>query len=105
MFLHRKKKKGLYKKIQSMYEIQSSNLTTKERKKRDKNLKKEKEREARMEDERIVNLSLSDSNISNKGRVILREAKNTWAIGKKLGLRVRDNEEDVIEDIVRAEYQ
>ncbi|KAH1083863.1 hypothetical protein J1N35_023624 [Gossypium stocksii] len=99
------KKKGLNKKIQSMYEIQSSILTSKERKKRDRALHKEKGRESRKEDERIVNLSLSDSDISNRMRVILREANNTWAIGKKLGFSVHGDEEDVIEEIMRAEMQ
>ncbi|KAK5786970.1 hypothetical protein PVK06_041620 [Gossypium arboreum] len=77
VLFRRKKKKGLNKKIQSMYEIQNSILTLKERKKRDRALHKERGRESCKEDERIVNLSLSDSDISNRMRVILREANNT----------------------------
>ncbi|KAH1107432.1 hypothetical protein J1N35_011200 [Gossypium stocksii] len=100
-----KKKKGLNKKIRSMNEIQSSILMSKERKKRDRSLHKEKGREFRKEDERIVNLSLSDSDISNRMRVILREANNTWEIGKKLGFSVNGDKEDVIEEIMRAEIQ
>ncbi|KAK5818957.1 hypothetical protein PVK06_023911 [Gossypium arboreum] len=92
---------GLNKKIQSMYEIQ----TSKERKKRDRALHKEKAKESRKEDERIVNVSLSDSDISNRMRVILREANNTQAIEKKLGFSVHGNEEDVIKEIMRAEMQ
>lgn len=43
--------------------------------------------------------------MSNRGKVILREAKQIWEVGKKLGLRVRRDERDVIEDIMRLEYQ
>ncbi|KAH1063686.1 hypothetical protein J1N35_028673 [Gossypium stocksii] len=86
-----------------MYEIQNGGLTIKERKKRDKALQKEKRKEVRKDDERIANLSLSDSNISNRIKVIIREANNTWAIRKKLGFSVRGDEEKVIEEIMRAE--
>ncbi|KAH1063389.1 hypothetical protein J1N35_028376 [Gossypium stocksii] len=72
IFLHKKKKKALNKKIRSVYEIQNSSLTVKERKKRDRALQKEKGKEFRKDDERIANLSLSDSDISFRMRVILR---------------------------------
>lgn len=42
--------------------------------------------------EKVVNLSLLDSNISNKRNIILEEAKQTWEVGKKLGLSVRRQE-------------
>ncbi|KAH1131041.1 hypothetical protein J1N35_002419 [Gossypium stocksii] len=83
-------------------EIQSNSLTSKKRKKRDRAMLNEKRREFCKEDERIVNLSLSDSNISNRMRVILREANNTWAIGKKLGLSVHGDEKEEIEEIMRV---
>ncbi|KAH1130482.1 hypothetical protein J1N35_001860 [Gossypium stocksii] len=76
-----------------------------ERKKRDRALHKERGKEVCKYNERIVNLSLSDSDLSNRMKVILRETKNTWAIGKKLGLIARSDEADVIEDIMRAECQ
>ncbi|TYI21370.1 hypothetical protein ES332_A06G033700v1 [Gossypium tomentosum] len=99
------KKERIKQKIRSMYEIQNSILTSNERKNMDRALHKERGRESRKEDERIVNLSLSDSDISNRMRVILREANNTWAIGKKLRFSVHGNEEDVIEEIMRVEIQ
>ncbi|KAH1091799.1 hypothetical protein J1N35_019056 [Gossypium stocksii] len=86
-------------------EIQNSSLTLKERKKRDRAMLKEKRREFSKYDERIFNLSLSDSDISNKMRVILREANNTWTIGKKVGFSVHGDEEEVIEEIMRAEIK
>lgn len=53
----------------------------------------------------MVNLSLSDSDLSNRKNVILREAKQTWEVGKKLGLKVQGHEEDVIEEIMRLKGQ
>ncbi|KAG8502521.1 hypothetical protein CXB51_001156 [Gossypium anomalum] len=47
----------------------------------------------------------TDSDISNRREIILREAKQTWELGKKLGLSVRGDERDVIEDIMRLEDQ
>ncbi|PPS15502.1 hypothetical protein GOBAR_AA05079 [Gossypium barbadense] len=44
-------------------------------------------------------------NGSGDRRVILREAKRTWEVGKKLGLCVRGDEEEVIEEIGRLEGQ
>ncbi|KAG8486019.1 hypothetical protein CXB51_019397 [Gossypium anomalum] len=64
-----------------------------------------KGREFHEEDERIVNLSLSDSDISIRMRVIIREANNTWELRKKLGFSVHGDEKDVIEEIMRAEIQ
>lgn len=48
-----------------------------------------------------MNLSLSDSDISNRRKVILREAKQTWEVGKKLGLSVSGEEREVIEENMR----
>ncbi|KAH1063211.1 hypothetical protein J1N35_028198 [Gossypium stocksii] len=80
-------------------------MRQKERKKRDRTLQKEKGREQRKVNERVQYLSLSDSDLSNRMKVLRREAINTWAIGKKLGLSVQGDEEDVIKDIIRAELQ
>ncbi|PPR92572.1 hypothetical protein GOBAR_AA28098 [Gossypium barbadense] len=41
--------------------------------------------------------------ISNRRKVILREAKQTWELGKKLGLSVRGDERDVMEDTMQLE--
>lgn len=54
------------------------------------------------EDE-VVNASLSDLDISNRKRVILKEAKKAWEIGKKLGFSIRGDEQEVVEDLMRLE--
>ncbi|KAG8497351.1 hypothetical protein CXB51_008604 [Gossypium anomalum] len=43
--------------------------------------------------------------ISNRRRVILREAKKTWEVGKMLRLSVRGDEEEIIDEISRLEGQ
>ncbi|KAG8491579.1 hypothetical protein CXB51_014853 [Gossypium anomalum] len=72
---------------------------------RDRNRRKGKSNAEPGSEEKVVNLSLSDSDLSNKRKVILREAKQTWEVGKKLGLRVQGEERDVTEKIMRLEEQ
>ncbi|KAH1057720.1 hypothetical protein J1N35_035785 [Gossypium stocksii] len=100
----RRKKKHFNKRICSMRDIQDKVLSSKEKLRRDRGKKKDKSK-ATSGEEKIVNISLSDSDISNRRKVILKEAKLTWELGKKLGLRVIGDERDVIEDILRLEVQ
>ncbi|TYJ47335.1 hypothetical protein E1A91_A02G182300v1 [Gossypium mustelinum] len=60
-----------------MREIQNRVLSTKEKQKRDRKEKLE------------------------KGKAVAREAKRTWEVGNKVGLSVRGDEEEVIEEIGR----
>ncbi|PPR86360.1 hypothetical protein GOBAR_AA34327 [Gossypium barbadense] len=99
----RRNKKQFNKRISSMQDIQDRVLTFKEKQRRDRSWRKEKSRVTSRSKDKIVNLSLSASDISNRRKVILREVKQTWEIGKKLGLRVRGDERDVIEDIMSLE--
>ncbi|KAB2068919.1 hypothetical protein ES319_A08G063200v1 [Gossypium barbadense] len=88
-----------------MKEIQDKVLTSKEKHKRDRSRRKEKVKVVSDCDGKIVNFSLSDSDISNRRKVILREAKQTWEVGKKLGLRAGGDEREVLEDIMSLEEQ
>ncbi|PPS01049.1 hypothetical protein GOBAR_AA19617 [Gossypium barbadense] len=101
----RRKKKQFNKRISSMRVIQDRVLSSKEKQRRDRSRRKEKSSAASRKEDKVVNLSLSNSDISNRRKVILREAKQTWELGKKLGLSVRGDERDVIEDIMRLEDQ
>lgn len=56
-----------------------------ERKKKDQALKRQKGKENLGREETIANASLSDSDISNRKRLILREARNVREVGKKIG--------------------
>lgn len=80
-------------------------LTTKEKLKRDRGMRKSKGKGDSGIDESITNLSLSDSDINNRRKVILREAKKTWEVGKKLGFSVLVDNEIVIEEIMRIKGQ
>ncbi|KAH1091149.1 hypothetical protein J1N35_018406 [Gossypium stocksii] len=99
----KRKKKSLNKKIKSMREIQDIVLTTKEKRRRDRGVGNSKGKGVSNLDESIINLSLSHSDISNRKRVILREVKKTWEVGKMLGFRVQCEEEVIIEEIMRLE--
>ncbi|KAK5771081.1 hypothetical protein PVK06_047256 [Gossypium arboreum] len=88
-----------------MRKIQDRVLSSKEKQKRDQSKRKGKSNEELRREDKVMNLSLSDSDISNRRNVILRKAKQTWEIGKKLGLSVRGDERDLIEDIMRLEEQ
>ncbi|PPR98008.1 hypothetical protein GOBAR_AA22653 [Gossypium barbadense] len=96
----RRKKKHFNKRICSMQDIQDKVLSSKEKLRRDRGKKKDKSK-ATLGEEKIVNISLSDSDISNRRKVILKKAKQTWELGKKLGLRIIGDKRDVIEDILR----
>ncbi|KAK5792340.1 hypothetical protein PVK06_033454 [Gossypium arboreum] len=86
-----------------MRDIQDIVLTMKEKKKRDMGARKSKGKGVSKNNESIANLSLSDSDISNRRKVILREVKKTWEVGKMLGFSVQGDEKIVIEEIMRVE--
>ncbi|KAK5838879.1 hypothetical protein PVK06_007625 [Gossypium arboreum] len=48
----------------------------------DRAMRKEKGKEVFRNDESIANLSLSDSDISNKRKFILKKVQKTWEVGK-----------------------
>ncbi|KAL1180919.1 hypothetical protein V6Z11_A02G011100 [Gossypium hirsutum] len=101
----RRKKKQFNKRIRSMCSIQDGVLSSKQIQRRDQSRRKDKSSIASVSEDKVVNLSLSDSDLSNRKNVILREAKQTWEVGKKLGLKVQGHEEDVIEEIMRLKGQ
>ncbi|MBA0693215.1 hypothetical protein Goari_010714 [Gossypium aridum] len=87
--------------IRSMYNIQDRILTVTEKKKRDRTLRRQKGKENSGREETVANTSLSDSNISNRKRLILREARNAWEVGKKLGFSIKGDEREVFDEIMR----
>lgn len=54
-------------------------------------------------EEVVVNASLSNSFINSRKRLILREEKNAWEVGKKLEFSVRGEEREVVDEILRLE--
>ncbi|KAH1097982.1 hypothetical protein J1N35_014903 [Gossypium stocksii] len=98
---NRKNKKILKKKVKSVRELQDIVLTTKEKQKRNRGTRKSKGKGDSRNDESIANLSLSDSDISNRRNVILKEVKKAWEVGEKLGFSVQGDEGLVIEELMR----
>ncbi|KAK8583620.1 hypothetical protein V6N13_109027 [Hibiscus sabdariffa] len=47
----------------------------------------------------VANGSLSDSDFKNRKKVILREARETIALGKLIGACTVGNEEEIVKDI------
>ncbi|MFQ6640204.1 hypothetical protein Gotur_015458, partial [Gossypium turneri] len=47
-------------------------------------------------EEAVVNALLSDSDISNRKKLILGEAKKAWEVGKRLGFSIRGDDREVV---------
>ncbi|MBA0867025.1 hypothetical protein Goshw_026562, partial [Gossypium schwendimanii] len=54
-------------------------------------------------EEAVVNASLSDSDISNRKKLILGEAKKAWEVGKRLGFSIRGDVREVVDEIMMLE--
>ncbi|MBA0659887.1 hypothetical protein Goklo_011978, partial [Gossypium klotzschianum] len=54
-------------------------------------------------EEAVVNASLSDSDISNRKKLILGEAKKAWEVGKRLGFSIRGDDREVVDEIMMLE--
>ncbi|XP_040938128.1 indole-3-acetic acid-amido synthetase GH3.17-like [Gossypium hirsutum] len=66
-----------------MCKIQDCILIVTEKKKRDWALRREKGKGTSEREEAVVNASLSNSDINNRRKLILGEAKKAWDVGKK----------------------
>ncbi|MBA0870965.1 hypothetical protein Goshw_019470 [Gossypium schwendimanii] len=100
---NRKNQKSNGRKVRSMLDIQDKVLSINEKRKRDRAMKKQRGKGKVDREDTVVNASLSDLDISNRKRVILREARKAWEIGKKLEFSVRGDDREVVEDIMRLE--
>ncbi|KAK5834396.1 hypothetical protein PVK06_018274 [Gossypium arboreum] len=82
-----RKKHG--RKICLIFDIQYRIPTIMEKKKRDWALRRQKGKGILDTEHADVNASLSDLDINKRKRLILRDARNAWEVGKKLGFSVR----------------
>lgn len=103
MSLGRKKLQSNGRKVRSMHDIQDRFLSIKEKKKRDKAIKKQRGKDLGEQENVVVNASLSDSDISNRKRAILKQATKAWEVGKMLGLSIKGDERKVVEELIRLE--
>ncbi|KAK9028414.1 hypothetical protein V6N11_068219 [Hibiscus sabdariffa] len=83
------------KKYSSMFEIQDKVLSSEEKKKRDRSLRREKKLKTNPEYPIISGRSLSDSGIQTKWKIARSEAKKSLELGKKLGMKIQGSEKEV----------
>ncbi|KAK8686507.1 hypothetical protein V6N13_125531 [Hibiscus sabdariffa] len=93
------------KKFRSLPEIQNSNISESEKRKRDRALKRRKWNKLHLEESELSGKSLSDSDISNRVSKLVKEAMHVLKVGKKIGFNIVGEENDIINDIVELELK
>ncbi|KAL4324137.1 hypothetical protein GQ457_11G030450 [Hibiscus cannabinus] len=91
------------KKYGSLLDIQNKSISDKERRRRDKALKKRSWCKENLDRTELSGKSLSDTDINNRVSKIINEAKQVLKLGKKIGVNFLGEEKDVINDIVDIE--
>ncbi|KAK8578490.1 hypothetical protein V6N13_100327 [Hibiscus sabdariffa] len=93
---------GQVKRVPQVSEINLSFLTPTTRAVAENNVpKRGKGRPKKSQRQRVANESLSDSDILNRKRVILKEARETVNLGKLIGATTLGNKEVIVKDIAR----
>ncbi|KAL4361524.1 hypothetical protein GQ457_04G009880 [Hibiscus cannabinus] len=99
--LKRKNKKG--KKYRSLLEFQEKALTTAEKKRRDRALRRKKIKKQDLENSELSGRSLSDFDLATRGETLIKEAKKTLKLGKKLGMQIVGCEQEVVRELMLLE--
>ncbi|KAL4369216.1 hypothetical protein GQ457_05G034450 [Hibiscus cannabinus] len=92
------------RKYASIAEIQDKALSVKEKRKRDRALKKCKQVGERNVPSELVDYSPTDSDIARMQN-LKKEARATLELGKKLGVEIVGDEEEVVAELVRIEME
>ncbi|KAL4377115.1 hypothetical protein GQ457_02G032860 [Hibiscus cannabinus] len=87
------------KKYGSLLDIQNKSISDKERRRRDKALKKRSWCKENLDRTELSGKSLSDTDINNRVSKIINEAKQVLKLGKKIGVNFLGEENDVINDL------
>ncbi|KAK8558684.1 hypothetical protein V6N12_041984 [Hibiscus sabdariffa] len=95
--------KSTKKRYGSLKQIQDKSISKKERKSRDRAICREKQFGKGEEKPEVSGRSLSESDLINHKKTLLKRAKRTLALGKCLGVDIEGNEEGVLNEIVRLE--
>ncbi|KAL4295855.1 hypothetical protein GQ457_12G032140 [Hibiscus cannabinus] len=91
------------KRYASLLDIQDKVLNAVERKKRDRNIKKLKKKGKFSVKSELEGRSLSDSDLKARWDHCISEAKRTLKVGKDLGIQIRGNENEVVEELAHLE--
>ncbi|KAL4385494.1 hypothetical protein GQ457_15G020430 [Hibiscus cannabinus] len=92
------------KKYGSMLDLQSRVISDKERKKRDKALRRRSLEDSFLENSELSGKSLSDSDIKAKVSSMVKEAKQVIDMGKLIGVSIVGNEDEVVQELIVIEY-
>ncbi|KAK8682043.1 hypothetical protein V6N13_054440 [Hibiscus sabdariffa] len=95
--------KSTKKRYGSLKQIQDKSISEMERKRRDRAIRREKYFGKGEEEPEVSGRSLSESDLINHKKTLLKRAKRTLALGKRLGVDIERNEEGVLNEIVRLE--
>ncbi|KAL4379135.1 hypothetical protein GQ457_02G017150 [Hibiscus cannabinus] len=85
--------KSTKKRYGSLKQIQDKSISEKERKRRDRAIRREKQFGKGEEEPEVSGRSLSESDPINHKKTLLKRAKRTLALGKRLGVDIEGNEE------------
>ncbi|KAK8586605.1 hypothetical protein V6N13_010193 [Hibiscus sabdariffa] len=96
-------KKPTKKRYGSLKQIQDKSISEKERKRRDRVIRREKQFAKGEEESELSGRSLSELDLINHKETLLKRAKRTLALGKCLGVDIEGNEEGALNEIVRLE--
>ncbi|KAK8569712.1 hypothetical protein V6N13_046758 [Hibiscus sabdariffa] len=84
-------------------DIQDKVLNEAERKKRDRTIKKLKKKEKFSEKPELEGRSLSDPDLKARWDFCTNEAKRALKVGKDLGIQIRGDENEVVDELTRLE--
>ncbi|KAL4377880.1 hypothetical protein GQ457_02G034430 [Hibiscus cannabinus] len=93
------------KKFGSMSDIQDRVLSENEKRKRDRAIRRVKKKKYALSKvcSEIEDISLSDADLRAHQNILIREARKTLQLGKRLGMKICGNEEEVIRELVQIE--
>ncbi|KAL4369597.1 hypothetical protein GQ457_05G034860 [Hibiscus cannabinus] len=98
-----KKRPKNVKRYGSLMDFQDKALTKWERKKRDKALKKNKLNKKDLLVSELSGRSLSDSDLATRWNAATKEARKVLKLGKRLGMEIIGDEQEVVKEIARLE--
>ncbi|KAL4279899.1 hypothetical protein GQ457_03G014630 [Hibiscus cannabinus] len=84
----------------SLVEIQDKVLTDSERKNRDKAKKRIKKKNKASEKSELEGISLTDSDMQARRRILINEAKKTLEVGRLIGFEIEGEENEAIMELV-----
>ncbi|KAL4366796.1 hypothetical protein GQ457_05G019050 [Hibiscus cannabinus] len=90
-------KKG--KKYGSLLSFQDKALSSLERKKRDKAMRKYKKKIMSLDTSELEGRSLTDSDIKNHSKILTREVRKGIKLGKSLGIQFQGDGEEVVREM------